>query len=186
MKSAMRGTRPVRRSGCALRSAGRRLQPHWASGGPARDPAWLLVVRGFRSYPLTSSVAPFSREFAPAQFEFVLTRVPSVPLLCRKGATSVSLNGENPKSPTRSISRLAHTQQDEVFFNAIRVERLRWHAEPSKRFDRMLGVVVVPRDWQQRTILSVNLRTSLARAESSLSGSHSSPHTRSCRGRPLA
>ena len=45
------------------------------------------------------------------------------------------------------FARLAHTQQDEVFFNSLRRRKtFDGTAEPSKRFDGVLCVVVVPRD----------------------------------------
>ena len=45
------------------------------------------------------------------------------------------------------LARLANTQEDEVFFNSRRRGKtFDGTAKPSKRFDRVLGVVVVPRN----------------------------------------
>src|SRR5882762_3158163 len=113
----------------------------------------------------------------------------SVLLVCREGAdVSFARTDKIQKVQPGVFARLAHTQQDEVFFNAIRGGKtFDGTAEPSKRFDRMLGVVVVPRDWQAayQSCRSICAPHS-PEPRSSLSGSHSSPHTRSCRGRPLA
>jgi len=73
---------------------------------------------------------------------------PSVRVFCRKSAQiSFARTQKIQKVQPGVFARLAHTQQDEVFFNSLRRRKtFDGTAEPSKRFYCMLGVVVVPKN----------------------------------------
>jgi hypothetical protein len=88
-------------------------------------------------------------KLAPAKVEFGLNSVPaSVLLACREGDDVRFAGTEKIQKVQPGVfARLAHTQEDEVFFNSFRCRKtFDGTAEPSKSFDRVLGVVVVPRD----------------------------------------
>ena len=72
----------------------------------------------------------------------------SVLLPCREGDDVCFARTEKIQKVQAGVfARLAHTQQDEVFFNSLRRGKtFDGTAEPSERFDRVLGVVVVPRN----------------------------------------
>jgi hypothetical protein len=66
---------------------------------------------------------------------------------CEAGNIRFARTEKLQKVHARLFARLANTQKDEVFFNPFRRrETLDHTAEPGKCFDRVLGVVVIPRD----------------------------------------
>src|SRR6267378_3645308 len=84
-----------------------------------------------------------------ARVGFALNSVyASVPLPRREGDDVRFARTEKIQKVQPGVfARLAHTQQDEVFFNSRRRGKtFDGTAKPSKRFDRVLGVVVVPRN----------------------------------------
>ena len=72
----------------------------------------------------------------------------SVLLVCREGADVRFARTEKVQKVQPGVfARLAHTQQDEAFFNPLRRRKtFDGTTEPGKRLDRVLGVVVVPRN----------------------------------------